>query len=234
MTDREILLSGMRALRLPEDRADQLLAFSHRVLEVGAHMNLTAIRDPEEAARKHLIDSLTLLPFVGEEDRVLDVGSGAGFPAVPVAVMRPGASVTALDGLAKRMRFITESCELLGIGNVRALHGRAEEFARQADFRERFDLVTARAVAALPVLAEYCIPFVRTGGLFVAMKGPGAEEELRAAKNAIGTLGGRVEEVRSFCLPDSDLSRTLIVIRKISQTATKYPRNAGQIAKKPI
>lgn len=234
MTDREVLVSGLQKLGLETDCADILLDYVYRVLEITKVMNLTAIKEPIEAVQKHVIDSLTILPWVPKEGKMLDVGSGAGFPAVPVAMLRPKLSVTALDGLAKRMRFITESCELLQIPNVTAIHGRAEEMAKAPLYREQYDVVTARAVANLAVLAEYCLPFVKVGGVFIAMKGPGVEEELSEAKNAIGTLGGKIIEQKSFTLPDSDLARTLIVVKKISQTATKYPRNSGQISKKPI
>lgn len=197
-------------------------------------VNLTAITDPEDIAVKHFLDSLLILAVaeipVGAS--LLDVGTGAGFPGVPLKIARPDLSLTLMDSLGKRVTFLEELSQMLCQKN-QIHHLRAEEAGHQEAFRERFDVVTARAVARLSPLCEYCLPFVRPGGFFLAMKGPGAEEELEEARQAISLLGGRVGAVDSLHLPKGDI-RVIIRVEKISQTPTKYPRRQDKIKKTPL
>ena len=206
--------------------------------EWNGKMNLTAITDPGGIAVKHFFDSVypfTLLP-PGEGASLIDVGTGAGFPSIPMGIMRPDLRLTLLDSLNKRLSFLGEVCGQLGL-EARLIHGRAEEQGRSVKggnpLRESFDIATARAVANLRELSEYCLPFVKAGGRFYALKGKDGEAELKEAGNAIKTLGGEVELCKPYALPGGD-SRVLIVIRKSKPTPDKYPRNAGQMKKKPL
>lgn len=201
------------------------------LLEWNGRMNLTAITGKEEIYRKHFADSLTAAEFLPNGATLLDVGCGGGFPTLPLALARPDLRVTALDSTAKKLRFVEAAAKELSLPVV-TLCGRAEELGKGAPYRECFDCVTARAVARLPVLCEWCLPFVRVGGAFVALKGAAGEEELREAENAVALLGGKVETVRRRTVGGE--SRVILVIRKIAPTPAKYPRNGGQIMKKPL
>ncbi len=219
-------------LTLEEQTACQLDAFCGLLLEANRHMNLTAVTDPEGMTVKHLLDSLLLLWAAPPEQgaALLDVGSGAGFPAVPLALARPDLRVTLLDSTKKRVEFLADCCQTLRLPAT-ALHARAEEAARRRELRERFDLVTARAVAALPVLSELCLPFVQLGGVFAALKGGAVEEELGQAEAAIRKLGGKVERVARYTLTeDGENARSIVIVRKISQTPTAYPRTFAKIS----
>lgn len=196
-------------------------------------MNLTAIREPQEVALKHFADCLYGMKYIPQGARLIDVGSGAGFPGVPLKIMRPDIEVLLLDSLNKRIVFLQELIQRLGLSEISAVHGRAEESAK-GKWREKFDIATARAVANLSVLSEYCLPYVKIGGCFLAYKGSSGFEELAAAESAIQLLGAEVEEKCEYILPDSDIHHTLAVLRKTKNTPLKYPRNAGQISKKPL
>ena len=215
------------ALKLLEEYAGLML-------EANEHINLTAITDEEQVAIKHFADSLYILKYVDipHNARLLDVGTGAGFPGIPLLIARPDLKVTLLDGTGKKLSFIADSAQLLGL-KVDTVHLRAEEGAKAPEMREKFDIVTARAVADLQRLAEYCIPFVRKGGLFVAMKGADYGAELEAAKNAVSVTGGSLFGEYSFKLGSGD-GRSLIIIKKISQTPSIYPRASTAISKKPL
>lgn len=204
-------------------------------------MNLTNIVDDQGIAIRHFVDSLTLVAHIEEEEEkqgreelsLIDVGTGAGFPGIPLKVTMPKLQVTLLDSLKKRISFLEAVCEKLELSGIRAIHSRAEEGAKNKNFREKFDIATARAVASLPTLCEYCLPYVKVGGIFLAMKGH-AEDEVEAAKKAIVTLGGTIEKVREFVLPGTDMKRTIVVIRKVRPTPPKYPRAQGKPEKEPI
>lgn len=219
---------------LTTEQLEQFDLYQRFLLEWNEKINLTAIKEPEAIAVKHFVDSLLLLQAaeVPQGTAVADIGTGAGFPSVPAAVVRSDLKLTLVDSLKKRITFLTELCAQLDLP-VRAVHGRAEELGRQPVFREQYGLVTARAVAQLRELSEYCLPFVKPGGVFAALKGYEIEEELEAAKPAIRQLGGKTEAVKKFRLPD-DSRRAIVVIRKISQTPPKYPRTAAKMAKTPI
>lgn len=230
---KNILRDGLAALGLDAAAAEPLEAFARLVLERNRVMNLTAITDEAEFAGKHLLDSaalLTVADFGGK--RVVDVGTGAGFPGVPLCILCPDARMTLLDSTLKRVEFLRESCESLGIANAECVCARAEEFA--AEKRETFDIATSRAVAALPVLCELCLPLVRVGGQFLAMKSTQSDEELESARHAIETLGGKVARVVDYAVPTSDVTHRVVAIDKVKPTPGKYPRAFGQIKKKPL
>jgi len=200
-------------------------------------MNLTAITGRDEVEEKHFLDSIALAGVIGFADdaaSLIDVGSGAGFPGLPLKIIFPGLRVVLLDSLGKRVDFLNEVIEELGLSGIKAVHLRAEEAAGQPEYRECFDLCVSRAVAELPVLAEYCLPFVKTGGLFVSYKSRTAEEEAKNAANAFGTLGGSLKEIRPFVLGRSGFQRSFIIVEKTAATPAKYPRAAGKARKKPL
>ena len=197
-------------------------------------MNLTAITQPEEVVEKHFLDSMTLLswPKLKQGAKVIDVGTGAGFPGIPLKIMRPDIDLTLLDGTMKRLNFLGEVCAALKV-SARRVHKRAEEAGLDKTMRERYDLATARAVASLPVLAEYCMPLIKMKGHFIAMKGPAAEQELEEAANALETLGAGEPEVLSLSLPGGE-ERKLILCQKLRFTPKGYPRHGGTILKHPL
>lgn len=221
-------------VELSGQTAEKLDGYAEFLVEYNENVNLTAITDPEGIAIKHFADSL--VPFA-ELDcaglSVIDVGTGAGFPSVPLKTHDPSIKLTLLDSLNKRIVFLQKLCERLSLDGVQFVHGRAEEVARKPEYREKYDVATARAVASLRELAEYCLPFVKVGGIFVSLKGGDCEKELEEAKNAIKLLGGQVREVKKYQLSD-DASRSVIVIQKTSQTPPKYPRQSAKIAKSPL
>ena len=230
---REILRAGLAELGLDEAAAEPLEAFARLVLEKNRVMNLTAITDEADFARLHLLDSAALLKVASFDGRrVVDVGTGAGFPGVPLRILCPGASLTLLDSTGKRVDFLRESCGTLGLDGADFVCARAEEFA--AERRETFDFAVSRAVAAMPVLCELCLPLVRVGGQFLAMKSARSDEELDGAAHAIETLGGRVARVVDYAVPTGDVVHRVIVVDKVKPTPAKYPRAFGQIKKKPL
>lgn len=232
--DKFIDLFSSHGMTITEEQYEKFLTYSDMLVEWNNKCNLTAILDPEGITIKHFYDSV--FPFMAldipQNAKIIDVGTGAGFPSVPLAIMRNDLKLTLLDSLNKRINFLCELTDTLEV-NAECVHGRAEEFGQKADFREKFDIATARAVASLPELCEYCLPFVKVGGYFVSLKGSNGLEEISNSFNAISTLGGEVVEKNSYTLPNND-GRTLVVIKKISHTPTKYPRNKGQMTKKPL
>ena len=230
---KQILSIGLPALGVGDTCIPDLEKFVDMLLERNQVMNLTAITEPDQVARLHLLDSLSLLPveaFAGKA--VIDVGTGAGFPGIPLAIVQQDADFTLLDSLGKRIRFLDEVREALGLGNVTCVHGRAEEFAQA--HREQFDLAVSRAVANLAVLSELCLPLVKVGGAFLAMKSTGCEAETEGAQTAIRRLGGTLERVVDYTIPTTDVTHRVLVIRKTAPTAKKYPRPFTQIKKQPL
>ena len=230
---RDTLTRGLPQLGVDPGRMAKLEEFSRLLLEKNQVMNLTAITQPREVATLHLLDSLSLLP-VAELDgkRVVDVGTGAGFPGVPLAIALPGMKITLLDSLNKRIEFLRESCAALGVENATCVHARAEEFA--AEHRESYDFAVSRAVASLQVLCELTLPLVKVGGSFLAMKSSHTEEEINEAKGAIAKLGGRIARVVDYTIPTTDVVHRVVVIEKVSPTPKKYPRRFAQIKKAPL
>ena len=215
---------------------DRFMLYMNLLKEWNEKINLTAITDSEEIVKKHFIDSIKCFkaePFKTCKS-IIDVGSGAGFPGLPIAIMRPEVKITLLDSLNKRVNFLNTVISALGLKNVTAIHGRAEEEARKKEHREKYDLVTSRAVANMTSLSEYCIPFAKVSGYFIPLKGPAVDEELSLAANAIKILGGEFKEVIEVEIEDSDLMHNLVVIKKVKSTVATYPRKATSISKKPI
>jgi 16S rRNA (guanine527-N7)-methyltransferase len=224
------------SLTLEKPQLDCFARYYELLAAANKQMNLTAITERGEVFKKHFIDSLSLNTYIPLENNplnVLDIGSGAGFPGIPLKIAFPQLNVTLLDSQAKRVGFLDTVIRQLGLADIAVLHGRAEEFAHLPAHREQYDLCVSRGVASLAVLSEYCLPFVKQGGLFVAYKAADTDE-LAAAAHSIATLGGEPDRQVSFTLPGSDLARTLIGIRKISPTPDKYPRRVGVARKRPL
>ena len=227
------LRSGLAALDLPADGVPALLSFGGQLLETNKVMNLTAITDPADVATLHFLDCAALLKLADfRNKRVVDVGTGAGFPGMPLRILEPSIHLTLLDSLGKRINFLQGVCDSLGFADVECVHSRAEEFA--AKHRESYDMAVSRAVAALPVLAELSLPLVRPGGVFLAMKAVDSEAEINAAKNAIRLLGGRIREVKDYAVPGTEVTHRLVVIEKAAPTPPKYPRPFAKIKKDPL
>lgn len=218
-------------LELSQKKYDKFNKYAEFLVEYNKNVNLTAITDPLGILIKHFIDSALLLKYVDipENSSIIDVGTGAGFPSVPLKIMCPDIKITLLDSLAKRITFLEKLCEIIEV-DAEFIHGRAEDIAKMPEYREKFDFSCARAVANLSVLSEYCIPFVKVGGTFISMKGP--TENLKESDNAIATLGGKISEIHSYSLEGD--ARIIVGIKKISHTPTKYPRNSSQIKKKSL
>lgn len=222
-------------ISLSQAQLEKFEVYSKLLVEWNEKINLTAITDDEGIAIKHFLDSLSLLPLIPKESKtIIDVGTGAGFPGIPLKITFDKFKVTLLDSLDKRVKFLNELCANLELKDISAVHGRAEDFGVDKKYREQYDIATARAVANLPVLMEYCLPFVKIGGIFAAMKGPDAKEELKESSKALELLGGEVLEVKSFNLPQTDYERCIILIRKCRHTPPNYPRKSGKPTKLPI
>ena len=222
-------------IEISEKQNENLEKYAEMMLRYNEFMNLTAITEPDEIREKHFLDSITLLLSgkISEGCSLIDIGAGAGFPSIPVKIVRDDINLTMLDSLNKRINFLNDVIKELDIKNARAIHSRAEDAGKNKELRESFDIATARAVADLAVLAEYALPFVKVGGYFVAMKGTAPREEIENAKKAIREMGGEIEEVKEALLP-SGIRHSLIIIRKVIPTPSKYPRKAGKPSKEPI
>ncbi|MGO1469682.1 MAG: 16S rRNA (guanine(527)-N(7))-methyltransferase RsmG [Tissierella sp.] len=238
MTNIDVLLKGVKKLNLEltERDKERFLNYKELLEEWNKKINITTITEDSEVDIKHFLDSLTALSsdlFKGEKS-VIDIGTGGGFPGIPLKILSDNLDVTLLDSLNKRIIFLDEVIEKLGLKGIRAMHGRAEELSRKAEYREKYSIAVSRAVASLDTLSEYCLPFVKVGGHFIAMKGPDVEEEIKLGHNAIEILGGKIVESKIVTLPESDIKHSLIIIEKIRQTSQKYPRGGGKPRKKPL
>lgn len=236
VVSRETLLNECEKLniKLNDETVEKLDRFAQLLLEWNEKINLTRITDPGEITVKHFVDSLTLLWAVdiGHNAKLLDIGTGAGFPSIPVLTVRNDIKMTMVDSINKKLNFVRQAVDELGL-NAEILHTRAEDLGREPAYREKYDFVTARAVANLRDLSEYCLPFVKLGGSFVAMKGPLAQEEIDGAKKAIKTLGGKITAVKNVALSDKG-ERNIVIIEKAAHTPNKYPRPSAQIKKLPL
>lgn len=223
-------------IQLNEDQKWKFKRYYELLIEWNKIMNLTAITDYDEVNEKHFVDSLAIVKSIELEKvkSMIDIGTGAGFPGIPLKIVFPQLQVVLLDSLNKRVKFLNKVKEELGLENIDILHGRAEDYARENEYREKFDLCVSRAVANLSTLCEYCLPYVKIGGVFISYKSGNIEEELQESKKAIEILGGKVEEHIKFQLPGTDITRSFVKIKKKSSTKNKYPRKAGIPAKEPI
>ena len=223
-------------ITLNEKQIEQFLTYYELLVEWNKVMNLTAITEYEEVINKHFLDSVASVKVCdySKPMKILDLGTGAGFPGIPLKIVFPDQEIVLLDSLNKRVKFLNTVIETLGLTGIRAIHGRAEDYARQADYRERFDLCVSRAVANLSTLSEYCLPYVKVGGHFIPYKSGKIQDELTGAKTAIKILGGNLEKTEKFQLADTDMERSFVVIRKTKPTGKKFPRKAGLPSKEPI
>lgn len=220
---------------IEENICDDFFKYYELLTEWNEKINLTAITDEDEVALKHFLDSLNAArDIVTDKMKVIDVGTGAGFPGLPVKINNPGISLTLVDSLNKRINFLNEVILELGLKDVKTVHSRAEDLGVNKDYREKYDVCVSRAVANLTTLCELCLPFVRVGGLFVSLKGPKAEEEAGEALRAIELLGGRLKTIKPYDLSDTDINHNVVIIEKISHTPTKYPRKAPKPSKEPL
>ena len=221
---------------LSDEQIQQFLKYYEMLVEWNEVMNLTAITEYDEVMKKHFVDSISLCKAydVTQNKTVIDVGTGAGFPGLALKIAFPDLQVTLLDSLNKRLNFLNQVIEQLGLENITTVHFRAEDGARKAELREQFDCVVSRAVANMSTLCEYCLPYVKVGGCFVAYKSGNAEEEIDKAKKAVHLLGGVKENAIYFDLPDSDIGRSLVIVKKKEPTSKKYPRKAGLPSKEPL
>ena len=221
-------------IEINEEQIKSFEKYMNLLLEWNEKINLTAITQPDEVKLKHFVDSLTVLKYINDDDKVIDIGTGAGFPGIPLKIMKENTKITLLDSLNKRINFLNIVIETLNLSNIQAIHGRAEEIARNKLYREKYDVAVSRAVANLSTLTEYMLPFVKVGGKCICMKGANVNEEIEKAKNAIKELGGEIERVDNFYLSDNDNERNIIIIRKVKETSSKYPRKAGMPSKEPL
>lgn len=233
-SDKLISIGKQINVDINEEQANKFYKYMELLLEWNEKMNLTAITEPDEVILKHFIDSITVEKYINKEAKIIDVGTGAGFPGIPLSIIRNDLNITLMDSLNKRIKFLDEVIEKNNLINVDTVHSRAEELARNTDYREKFDVATSRAVASLNVLLEYMVPFIKVGGYCICMKGSNVDEELDNAKKALDVLNCKVEKVERFNLPGSDYGRNIIIIKKIGKTSKKYPRKPGTPAKEPL
>lgn len=219
---------------LEEEQIEQFYQYEKLLLIWNEKINLTAITKPEEIILKHFIDSMTIAKYIGANKKLIDVGTGAGFPGIPLKIIRKDIKITLLDSLNKRVQFLNEIIKQLKLEEIETVHGRVEEFGKNKKYREKFDYATSRAVANLTTLSEYLLPLVKIEGKCICMKGSTVKEEIDQSQKAIAILGGKIEEIEAFQLPESDIDRHIILLRKIKQTPAKYPRKPGTPSKEPI
>ena len=221
-------------IKLSTEQAEMFFKYMNLLLEWNEKINLTAITDEEEVIVKHFVDSITISKYIPTGTSLIDVGTGAGFPGIPLGIIRNDLEIVLLDSLQKRINFLEVVIRELRLENIKTVHARAEEFGKNNKYREKFDVATSRAVANLSTLSEYLLPLVKVGGVVICMKGCAIEEELNNSKKAINVLGGKVTRVFEFNLPKTDIKRNIVLVDKVSKTPAKYPRKPGTPSKEPI
>ena len=235
-TDRFLKSLEKLNIHLNEKQVYQFMKYYEMLIETNKVMNLTAITDFDEVIDKHFVDSLGLIQAIdlNKELKVIDVGTGAGFPGIPLKIAFPELDILLLDSLNKRIHFLDQVISELGLENIQTIHGRAEDLGKNPLYREKFDLCVSRAVANLSTLSEYCVPFVKVDGYFISYKSGKVQEELDASRHAVDILGGKVEKCLNYALADTDMERSLVVIHKLKPTKKAYPRKAGKPSKEPL
>jgi 16S rRNA (guanine527-N7)-methyltransferase len=223
-------------LPFTQDTYNNFMEYKNLIQSWNERVNLTAITEDEQIVKKHFIDCIKIFKFtpLKEAKRIIDIGTGAGFPGIPIKIVKSETNVVLLDSLNKRINFLNEVINKIELKDITTIHGRAEDFSQKAEYREKSDVAVSRAVANLTVLSELCIPYVKVGGYFIAMKGPSVEEEIREGKNAVFTLGGKIEDIIKIEIEDSDLNHNLVIVKKMKETPKIYPRRAGTAVKKPL
>lgn len=231
-------LSSKLDIALSDEQIEQFQIYYEMLIETNKVMNLTAITQLDEVVTKHFLDSIALANVYqiikNKELKIIDLGTGAGFPGIPLKIAFPQLQVTLMDSLNKRVKFLNSVIDELSLVNIDAIHGRAEEMARKTEYRQQYDLCVSRAVANLSTLTEYCLPFVKVDGMFISYKSSNIEDELDLSLNAIKILGGKLTEVKKLSLPESDIERSFVMIKKIKNTPKTYPRKPGTASKEPI
>ncbi len=221
-------------VEISKEQSEKFFKYMNLLLEWNEKINLTAITEPKDIILKHFIDSITIEKYIKDNSKMLDIGTGAGFPGIPVSIIKNNVKITLMDSLNKRIKFLDEVIKENELINVDTIHGRAEELARNEEYREKFDIATSRAVASLNILLEYMIPYVKVGGYCICMKGSNVEEEIEKAKKALEVLHCSIEKIEKFELPGSDYGRNIIIVKKKDSTSKKYPRKPGTPVKEPI
>lgn len=217
-----------------EKQLKQFYLYMKLLIEWNEKINLTAITEPQEIILKHFVDSLTINKYIKEKESIVDVGTGAGFPGIPLKIIRDDINIVLVDSLNKRIKFLDDVIQKLGLKNIKTVHARAEEFGRMKEYREKFDKATSRAVANLATLLEYLMPLIKVDGKCICMKGSEIKDEISQSQKAIKILGGKIENIDTFKLPNSDINRNILIVKKIDKTDKKYPRKAGTPSKDPI
>lgn len=238
MSNIEIFRNGLKEFEIDynDETIEKFKVYKELLKEWNEKINLTAITDDNEIDIKHFLDSITVLKtgYIKSGQKIIDVGTGGGFPGIPIKIMEEGTEVVLLDSLNKRINFLNEVINNLNLKNIKAIHGRAEDFGLNSEYREKFDVVVSRAVASLNILSEYCLPFVKVGGHFIALKGPEIKNEIEESKKALKVLGAEIVDKIDITLPSSDITHILLVMKKVQKTPTKYPRKAGMPRKNPL
>lgn len=219
---------------LQEEQLEQFFTYKELLIEWNKKMNLTAIEQEEDIITKHFIDSLSIASYIPDTAKVIDIGTGAGFPGIPLKILKKDLSITLLDSLNKRITFLEEVIRNLSLENIQAVHARAEELAHKEEYREQYDIAVSRAVAPMHTLLEYMLPYVKIGGKCICMKGPNLQEESKDLQNCLETLGGKIEKIEELVLPETEIKRNIMLIKKENKTPKKYPRNPGMPSKKPL
>lgn len=234
----EILYSACASegLTFDENKYNKFILYKDLIKEWNQKINITAITEDSEIIKKHFIDSIKIFEFLplAKAKSIIDIGTGGGFPGIPIKIINEDKEVVLLDSLNKRIKFLDEVINNLKLTNISTIHGRAEDFAKLAKYRENFDVAVSRAVANMTTLSELCLPYVKVDGYFIAMKGPSVEEEIIQSKNALNILGGKIEDIIQVSIEDSDLKHNLVIVKKIKSTPKIYPRQAGTASKNPL